>query len=51
MNISDNLTQKKLLEILIETYIRVQEKENLQMYELLEEIKQKVLSEINTNDY
>ncbi|NHC43066.1 hypothetical protein G6549_24530 [Bacillus sp. MM2020_1] len=51
MNISDNLTQQKLLEILIETYIRVQEKENLQMFELLEEIKQKVLSEINTNDY
>jgi hypothetical protein len=50
MKISEKLTQQKLLEILVATYVRGQENENIQMTELLEEIKQKVLTVTHTND-
>jgi hypothetical protein len=49
MNISDKLTQQKLLEILVSSYIKGQEDENIQTIELLEDMKQKFISIINTN--
>jgi len=50
MEISKNLTQQKLLEILVTSYIRGQEKENIQMLDFIEEIKQEFLVVINTRD-
>jgi hypothetical protein len=49
MNISDKLTQQKLLEILVSSYIKGQENKNIQTIEILEDMKQKFLSIINTN--
>ncbi|WP_226526472.1 hypothetical protein [Metabacillus niabensis] len=43
MNISANLTQKKLQEILINSYEKGQEKENLRVTELIEDIKRQVI--------
>jgi hypothetical protein len=43
MNISANLTQKKLQEILINSYKKGQEKENLRVAELIEDIKRQVI--------
>ncbi|WP_160722267.1 hypothetical protein [Bacillus sp. USDA818B3_A] len=50
MNISDKISQQKLLEIMMTAYMIGQEVENVQMSQILEEIKQKVLLEINTKD-
>jgi hypothetical protein len=49
MNISDKLTQQKLLEILVSSYIKGQENKNIQTIDVLEDMKQKFLSIINTN--
>ncbi|WP_176699688.1 hypothetical protein [Neobacillus massiliamazoniensis] len=49
MNISDKLTQQKLLEILVSSYIKGQENKNIQTIEILEDMKQKFLSIMNTN--
>ncbi len=49
-NISDKLTQQKLLEILVASYITGQENEHIRMVDLLEEMKKKVLSVMNTNE-
>ena len=49
MSISEKLTQQKLLEILVTTYIKGQEKEDIQMIDLLEDMKQQVLSVLNAN--
>ena len=49
MEISSKLTQQKLLEVLVSSYIEGQE-ENIEMPEFIEEIKQKVLILISTAD-
>ncbi|MDR4949085.1 hypothetical protein [Neobacillus cucumis] len=47
MNISKNLTQEKLLEILIDSYKKGQEIENIEMNDFIEDIKEKVILVIN----
>jgi hypothetical protein len=49
MNISDKLTQEKLLEILTDSYIKGQGKENIRVADLLDEMKKKVMVVVNTN--
>lgn len=49
MNISDKLTEQKLLEIMVASYTKGHEKESIQITEMLEEIKQQVLSVVNSN--
>ncbi|MDQ0198782.1 hypothetical protein [Neobacillus ginsengisoli] len=44
MKISETLTPQKFQEILISTYLRGQENESINVTELIEEIKQQVLS-------
>jgi len=43
MNISKNLTQQKLLEILVDSYTKGEEIENMKMQDFIEDIKQKVM--------
>ncbi|WML45821.1 hypothetical protein [Neobacillus sp. PS3-40] len=50
MNISDQLTQKKLLEILMAAYKKGEEKENIRLVDLLEELKQNVILAIGEKD-
>ncbi|MBT2657092.1 hypothetical protein J7E81_17985 [Bacillus sp. ISL-18] len=44
MNVSEELTQEKFQEILINTYKRGMEAKNLKVVEIIEEIKKQVLS-------
>jgi hypothetical protein len=46
MNISANLTQKKLQKILLNSYKKGQENENLKAIELIEDIKRQVISAV-----
>ncbi|WP_176541137.1 hypothetical protein [Bacillus sp. AFS076308] len=50
MNISKNLTQEKLLEILIDSYRKGQEIENIKMNDFIEDIKEKVILVINAKN-
>ncbi|MDP4083169.1 MAG: hypothetical protein Q8934_00985 [Bacillota bacterium] len=43
MSLSNDLTQKKLQEILLSTYIKVQENQNIQVKDIIEEIKQSLM--------
>ncbi|MEH7096684.1 hypothetical protein [Neobacillus vireti] len=47
MNISEKLTEHELLEILLTSYKKGQEKDHILVADLLEEMKQLVLSVIN----
>lgn len=49
MNISANLTQKELQEILIKSYKKGEEKENLKVIDLVEDIKHQVLLAVKEN--
>jgi hypothetical protein len=51
MKISDRFTQRELLELLIISYIKGQEKDTIHIAEFIEEMKQKVLSVVNSNDH
>lgn len=46
LNISTNLTQKKLQEILLNSYKKGQENENLKAIELIEDIKRQVITAV-----
>ncbi|WP_180955512.1 MULTISPECIES: hypothetical protein [Bacillus] len=48
MDISEKLTQKSLQEILIKIYMKGQESDKIEVKELIEEIKQQVISAVNT---
>jgi hypothetical protein len=48
MNMYKSLTQEKLLEILIDSYKKGQEIENIKMNDFIEEIKEKVILVINS---
>ncbi|MBD1378863.1 hypothetical protein [Metabacillus arenae] len=47
MKISEQLTLKIFQEILIETYLKGEETENIKTMELIEEIKQHILSAVS----
>jgi hypothetical protein len=46
MNISEKLTEQKLQQILTNIYVKGQETENITVSDLIEEIKQQVMSAI-----
>ena len=50
MNIFRNLTQQKLLEILVDSHKKGQEIENIKMNDFIEDIKQKVILVINAKN-
>lgn len=48
MNVSDNLNQQKLREILLSIYKKGYESEKIQVTDFIEEIKNQVISATNT---
>ncbi|MDQ0975368.1 hypothetical protein QFZ31_005246 [Neobacillus niacini] len=45
MSMTSLLTQQKLEQILVKTFFKVQESEKINIIELIEEIKQQIISE------
>ncbi|MEY2192760.1 hypothetical protein AB7942_08465 [Neobacillus sp. BF23-41] len=50
MKISETLTQQKFQDILVDIYLKGQKSENINLIELIEEIKQQVISVIQARD-
>jgi hypothetical protein len=45
MSMTSLLTQQKLEQILVKTFVKVQESEKINIIEIIEEIKQQIVSE------
>jgi hypothetical protein len=50
VELSKVISQRELQQILLNTILRVQESENIRVIELIEEIKQEILSEKDKNE-